>query len=105
MTPGNTLKRPPKRLRVQKADPSYSYGHYASSWYALIGADRKGLVLLKFLSWGQDSGGELGIAFADHAQGDCDALVEALAGEAVGIDDMAQFVLWVALGGGRDSFI
>ena len=48
---------------------------------------------------------ELGMALADDAYGEGDALVEGLAGDSMGADDVAEFVLWVTLGGWGDSFV
>ena len=47
----------------------------------------------------------MGIAGADEICGDGYALVERFAAEAVGVDDVAEFVLWVSFGGGRNAFI
>ena len=45
------------------------------------------------------------MALADDAYGEGDALVESFAGDSMGADDVAEFVLWVTLGGWRDSFV
>jgi len=47
----------------------------------------------------------LGIALADDAYGDGDALVEGFAGDSMGADDVAELVLWVTFGGWGDSFV
>jgi hypothetical protein len=57
------------------------------------------------LAWGQYAGRELGMALGDYAYGEGDALVEGLAGDSMGADDVAEFVLWVTLGGWGDSFV
>ena len=46
-----------------------------------------------------------GEQLADDAYGEGDALVEGLAGDSMGADDVAEFVLWVTLGGWGDSFV
>ncbi len=60
---------------------------------------------MKFLLWRQNAGSEVGISLVHKAYGDGNALVKTLSGQPVRIDDMAEFVLWVALWGGRDSFV
>jgi len=45
------------------------------------------------------------MAPGDDAYGQGDALVEGLAGDSMGADDVAEFVLWVTLGGWGDSFV
>lgn len=57
------------------------------------------------LSRGQDTGSELWMALADDAYGDGDALVEGLAGDSMGADYVAEFVLRVTFGGRGDSFV
>jgi len=47
----------------------------------------------------------VGIALVYKAYGDGDALLEALSGQSLGIDDVPEFVLWVALWRRRDSFV
>jgi hypothetical protein len=64
-----------------------------------------GIFCAQALSWGQDAGSELGIALGDDGYGEGDALVEGLAGDSMGADHVAEFVLWVTLGGWGDSFV
>jgi len=45
------------------------------------------------------------MALADDAYGEGDALVKGLAGDSMGADDVAEFVLWVTHGGWGDSFV
>ena len=45
------------------------------------------------------------MALADDGYGEGDALVEGLAGDSMRADDVAEFVLWVTLGGWGDSFV
>ena len=47
----------------------------------------------------------MGIADADEICGNGYALVEGFAAQAVGVDDMTEFVLRVSFGGGRDAFV
>ena len=47
----------------------------------------------------------MGIALMHKAYGDGKALVKTLSGQPVRIDDMAEFVLGVALWGRWDSFV
>ena len=60
---------------------------------------------VKMLAWWQYAGRELWIALGDDAYGEGDALVEGLAGDSMGADDVAEFVLWVTLGGWGDPFV
>ena len=60
---------------------------------------------VKMLAWWQDARSELGMALADDAYGESDALVEGLAGDSMRADDVAEFVLWVTLRGWGDSFV
>jgi hypothetical protein len=65
-------------------------------------ASRDGATILL---WGQDAGSEVGITRTDEIHGDGDALVEGFSAEAVRVDYVAEFVLWVTLWRGWDSFI
>ena len=76
-----------------------------SAWVRENRAGMVGFLCANALSWGQDTGSELGIALADDGYGEGDALVEGLAGDSMGADDVAELVLWVTLGGWRDSFV
>jgi len=57
------------------------------------------------LSRGQNTWSELRVALADNTNGDGHALIEVFAGESMGTDHVAEFVLRVTVGGGRDAFI
>ena len=59
----------------------------------------------KGLPRGQNTRSELGVALADNAYRDVDALIEVLPGESMGTDHVTEFVLRVTLGGRRDAFI
>jgi len=79
-------------------------------YLAIVTKDQKRAALemkpgRKGLSRGQNAGSELGVALADNTNGDGHALIEVLAGESMGTDHMAKFVLRVTVGGGRDAFI
>ncbi len=67
-----------------------------------VEASRDGV---RSLSWRQNTGSEVRIPVAHKTYGNGNALVETLSALPLGIDDMAEFVLWVTLWRGRDSFI
>ncbi len=67
-----------------------------------VEASRDGV---RSLSRRQNTGSEVRMSLADKIYGNGNALVETLSALPLGIDDMAEFVLRVALWCRRDSFI